>query len=138
MIALVIDDSRAMRAILRRQLRSLGHEVLEAADGQAGLDLLAGGAIPDFILVDWHMPRLDGIGFVQAARTLPYRGHILMVTTETEPDRIAAALAAGADEYVMKPFDASVIGGKLALLGIGVADSDAREVADAWDVGGAW
>lgn len=119
MQAMVVDDSRAMRAILRRILGALGHEAVEAGDGAAALELLAAGANPDFALVDWHMPNLDGLGFVTAAREQGFQGRIVMVTTETDVDQIERALQAGADEYVMKPFDAEVIAEKLALLGIG-------------------
>lgn len=118
--ALVIDDSRAMRMMLRRMLVSLGFEVAEADDGRAGLAALAAGAPPDVVLVDWHMPEMEGIDFVAAARGADYGylGRIMMVTTETESAQIVRALDAGADEYVMKPFTADDLADKLALLGL--------------------
>ena len=69
MHALVIDDSRAMRMLLRRMLTGMGFEVSEAPDGQADLDALTSGSHPDLVLVDWHMPKLEGIDFVAAAAT---------------------------------------------------------------------
>lgn len=121
MQALVIDDSRAMRMLLRRMLTRLGFDVAEAADGVAGLAALAAGAHPDVVLVDWHMPEMEGIDFVAAARDAKYnyRGHIVMVTTETESAQIVRALDSGADEYVMKPFTEDDLSAKLDLLGLG-------------------
>jgi len=124
MLALVVDDSRAMRMILRRILSDNGYTVLEAGDGQQALDLLAGGARPDVALVDWNMPVLDGLGFISACRrNRDYRGiTLMMVTTESEQSQIVRALAAGAHEYVIKPFTAEAIVEKLELLGLaGVA-----------------
>lgn len=120
MIAMVIDDSRAMRMMMGRMLATLGFEVVEAGNGQEGLDQLSAGAQPDVVLVDWHMPVMAGIDFVAAARSAAhgYTGRIVMVTTETEVENIDRALTAGADEYVMKPFDADVLRDKLAMLGL--------------------
>ena len=120
MNALVIDDSRAMRMILGRMLRELGMEVAEAANGRLALDLLDEGLDPGLVLVDWNMPEMTGIEFVAAVRRPPYlsTARIVMVTTETEVPQIAQALAAGADEYVMKPFTKESIFEKLQLLGI--------------------
>jgi two-component system, chemotaxis family, chemotaxis protein CheY len=120
MNALVIDDSRAMRMILGRMLRELGMEVAEAANGRLALDLLDEGLAPGLVLVDWNMPEMTGIEFVAAVRQPPYlsTARIVMVTTETEVPQIAQALAAGADEYVMKPFTKESIFEKLQLLGI--------------------
>lgn len=125
MLALVVDDSRAMRMILARIMRGNGYTVLEAADGQEALDVLAGGALPDVALVDWNMPVLDGLGFVSACRSTPeYRRiTLMMVTTEGEHRQVVRALAAGAHEYVIKPFTAEVITDKLQLLGLPVAAS---------------
>jgi two-component system, chemotaxis family, chemotaxis protein CheY len=120
MNALVIDDSRAMRMILGRMLREKGMEVAEAANGRLALDLLDEGLDPALVLVDWNMPEMTGIEFVAAVRQPPYRStaRIVMVTTETEVPQVAQALAAGADEYVMKPFTKESIFEKLQLLGI--------------------
>lgn len=120
MRALVIDDSRATRAILARLLAELGFDSLHAADGREALDTLATEGPVDLALVDWNMPVLDGLGFVRAVRADPAYDAVklLMVTTEADVDHLVTALEAGADEYVMKPFTAEVIREKLALLGV--------------------
>lgn len=125
MLALVIDDSRAMRKILRRTMESHGYDVVEAGNGQEALDVLAGGARPEVALVDWNMPVLDGLGFVSACRaTRDYRSiTLMMVTTESEQAQIVRALAAGAHEYLIKPFTAEAIADKLALLGLGTVSA---------------
>ena len=120
MLALVVDDSRAMRMILRRIMVGQGYEVLEAGDGQEALDLLAGGVRPDIALVDWNMPVMDGLAFVAVCRsTADYRGiTLMMVTTESERAQIVRALAAGAHDYVIKPFTPDTITAKLHVLGL--------------------
>ena len=117
--AMVVDDSRAVRLILSRILRGIGYEVCEASDGREALTKLAGGEAVSLILVDWNMPNLDGLGFVRSLRSDPSKAavKVMMVTTETEMDRMVTALEAGANEYVMKPFTADVISDKLRLLG---------------------
>ena len=117
---LVIDDSRAMRMILCRMLRELGFDVAEAANGREGLQQLDAGLDPALVLVDWNMPEMTGIEFVEAVRKPPYTSEakIVMVTTETEVPQMVRALEAGADEYVMKPFTKESIFEKLQLLGL--------------------
>ena len=124
MRALVIDDSRAMRRIVGTILKDFGYEVREAGDGRQALDLLQEGSqegwVPDLVTVDWNMPVMDGLQFVSAVRANPaYRSMtIMMVTSESEHTQIVRALAAGAHEYVIKPFTADAIRDKLALLGL--------------------
>ena len=120
MLALVVDDSRAMRMILRRIMAEQGYEVVEAADGQEALDVLEGGARPDVALIDWNMPNVDGLELVVRVRKNPEWRSItlMMVTTESEYDQIVRALAAGAHEYVIKPFTPEAIVEKLQLLGL--------------------
>ena len=121
MHAIVIDDSRAMRMILRRIVGQLGFEVVDAEDGRAALDLLAGMAeVPALALVDWNMPNMNGLEFVAAAREDARLREItlVMVTTESEQSQIVRALAAGAHEYVIKPFTSEAMIDKLALLGL--------------------
>ena len=120
MLALVIDDSRAMRMILRRVLTSSGFDVVEAGDGQQALDLVAAGPVPDVALIDWNMPVMNGLEFVIAVRAnKDYRQMtLMMVTTESEHSQIVRALAAGAHEYVLKPFTNEAITEKLSLLGL--------------------
>jgi two-component system chemotaxis response regulator CheY len=120
--ALVIDDSRTMRSLLSRQLVALGYEVLQAAHGQEALEVLeqAGGEVPQLATVDWNMPVMDGLTFVQKVRSRPEWRSIalMMVTTEAEYDQIVRALAAGAHEYLIKPFTQEAFTDKLDLLGL--------------------
>jgi two-component system chemotaxis response regulator CheY len=118
--ALVIDDSRAMRRIVGSILEDLGYETREAGDGRQALDVLEEGYLPDLACVDWNMPVMDGLQFVSAVRSNPgYRSvTLMMVTTESETSQIVRALAAGAHEYMIKPFTADAIRDKLALLGL--------------------
>ncbi len=120
MAALVIDDSKAIRSILRRILNSAGIEVFEAGDGQEALDCLQRIQSIDLALVDWNMPGMDGYEFIRTVRANPIYLHLrlMMVTAESELDQIAEALAAGADEYIMKPFTRDAVLDKLKLLGI--------------------
>jgi two-component system chemotaxis response regulator CheY len=118
--ALVIDDSRAMRRIVGSVLEGLGYEVAHAGHGREALDVLEGGYAPDLATVDWNMPVMDGLQFVSAVRANPaWRSvTLMMVTTESEHGQIVRALAAGAHEYMIKPFTADAFSDKLALLGL--------------------
>jgi len=115
---MIVDDSRAIRVMIGRIMVSLGFETSEASNGQEALDALVKGPVPELALVDWNMPVMDGLQFVQAARARPAWAamRIVMVTTETEMSQIIRALDAGANEYVMKPFTAEVLREKLELL----------------------
>ncbi len=118
--ALIIDDSRAMRAILRRILENHGFRTSEACHGLDGLEKLKQHNDIDIALVDWNMPEMNGYEFVRAVRAneANQKMWLMMVTTETEMSRVVKALAAGANEYVMKPFTDDVIVEKLKLLGL--------------------
>ena len=121
MNALIIDDSRAIRRVLRRIVEPLGFGVIEAEDGQDGLDKLKENLDSiELILVDWNMPVMDGLQFVKTLRADKEirRITVVMVTTETEPSRMARALMAGVDEFVMKPFTVDVLTEKLKLIGV--------------------
>jgi two-component system chemotaxis response regulator CheY len=120
MRALVVDDSRVMRRIVGRTLAGLGFEVVEAGDGQQALDALASGPKPQLACVDWNMPVMDGLTFVGRVRADPeWRGiTLMMVTTESEQSQIVRALAAGAHEYLIKPFTPEGLREKLELLGL--------------------
>jgi two-component system chemotaxis response regulator CheY len=128
MLAMVIDDSRAMRLILRRIAVQLGFEVVEAGNGREALDLLnATDVVPSFALVDWNMPEMNGLDFVTAVRADQRLRSmtLMMVTTESEQSQIVRALAAGAHEYLIKPFTPDAIEEKLALLGLSSTGADA-------------
>lgn len=122
MKALLVDDSRAMRMILARTLKEIGFEVTEAGHGLEGLEKLNANGPFDLALVDWNMPEMDGITFVSTVRQgqLAQQMRIVMVTTESEAERVAAALAAGADEYVTKPFTKDALTSKLGIIGLPV------------------
>lgn len=119
MRALIVDDSRFIRDFLRGLLQEKGIECDEAADGQTALDLLHDDPDFDLVLVDWNMPLMNGLEFLQQLRAGGFIDlKVLMVTTEAENDNIVRALDAGADEYLMKPFDGEALGEKLAMLGL--------------------
>jgi len=119
--ALVVDDSRAMRAILGKQLKQLGYEVVEAEHGEQALERLAACvSMPVLALVDWNMPRMNGLDFIKAVRARRDFDamRLMMVTTETELSQVQTALAAGANEYMMKPFTPDALLAKLATMGL--------------------
>ena len=121
MRAMVIDDSRAMRMILKRIVTKLNFDAVEAGDGQEALNLLADMTeVPDLALIDWNMPNMNGLEFVTNVRADPRLREmtLVMVTTESEQSQIVRALAAGAHEYVLKPFTPEIIRDKLAYLGL--------------------
>ena len=120
MRALVIDDSRAMRRIVGGILEGYGFEIAQAGHGGEALDVMQSGFVPDLACIDWNMPVMDGLQFVSAVRSNPaWRSvTLMMVTTESEHGQIVRALAAGAHEYLIKPFTADAVGDKLALLGL--------------------
>jgi len=120
MRALIIDDSRAMRALLGRILAELGFETGEASNGREGLEHLQAHGVPDLILVDWNMPEMTGIEFVEAARAVRAydEAKIVMVTTETEMTRVVKALGTGLDAYVMKPFTKEAVVDQLVRIGL--------------------
>ncbi len=115
---LIVDDSRIIRKVARRIVEGLGFEVDEAADGVEALTH-CGGLMPDVILLDWNMPVMDGMGFLKRLREQPGgdKPKVLFCTIETAPERIAEALGAGADDYVMKPFDGEILQSKLSEVG---------------------
>lgn len=122
MRALIVDDSRFVRNYLRSLLEAKGIECEEAGDGQAGIGLLNTGMSFDLVLVDWNMPVMDGLEMVRQARAQGFVGvKVVMVTIEADNDFILRALEAGADEYLMKPFDEEALSEKLAMLGLAEA-----------------
>lgn len=115
---LIVDDSRIIRKVARRIVEGLGFEVDEAADGSEALSFCV-GLMPEIILLDWSMPVMDGLTFLRRLRTLPggTAPKVLFCTIETRAERIAEALSAGADDYVMKPFDGEILQSKFAGVG---------------------
>lgn len=120
MIALIIDDSRAQRRMIRRIVEPLGFDIVEAENGQEGLEQLDAHPDAALVLVDWNMPVKTGIEFVVEAREQARfkSTPIVMVTTETEPQRMARAIMSGVDEFVMKPFTPEILVEKLQMLGV--------------------
>jgi two-component system chemotaxis response regulator CheY len=119
MRALIVDDSRFVRGYLRGLLEEKGIECEEAADGQAGMDQLRSGMPFDLALVDWNMPVMNGLEMLEQMRAEQFGDvKVMMVTTEAENDFILRALDAGANEYLMKPFDDEALTEKLAMLGL--------------------
>src|SRR4051794_25345612 len=121
MLALVVDDSSTMRHILQRTVAGLGFASYEAGNGQEALDLLLEiPTVPDVALIDWNMPVMDGLQLIRQVRKIPPLRDMcmMMVTTESEHSQMVRALAAGAHEYVLKPFTPEVIREKLAYLGL--------------------
>jgi two-component system, chemotaxis family, chemotaxis protein CheY len=118
--ALVVDDSRTIRTILGKKLSQLGFKVSEAENGQVALEVLRATPSISLVLVDWNMPVMNGLEFVKSARaeTMWDKVMIVMVTTETEMSQMMAALDAGANDYIMKPFTDEVIAERLMMLGI--------------------
>ena len=119
---LVVDDSAVIRKVARRIVETLGLRVIEAEDGAKALDRCT-EAMPDAIILDWNMPNMDGYAFLRALRQAPggTAPKVLFCTTENDVGAIARALHAGADEYIMKPFDRDILTAKLEQVGLAVA-----------------
>jgi two-component system chemotaxis response regulator CheY len=116
---LVVDDSTVVRKIARRILEELDFQVVEAEDGEKALEACK-NAIPEAILLDWNMPNMDGYEFLGNLRRMPGGDapKVVFCTTENDIDHISRALAAGANEYIMKPFDKDIISAKFAEVGL--------------------
>ncbi len=116
---LVVDDSKVVRTIARRILEDIDFEVAEAADGQEAVEACK-DAMPDAVLLDWNMPVMNGPEFITALRQMPGGQEPVVVFCSTENDmaHITEALRAGADEYVMKPFDGDIIKSKFEQVGL--------------------
>ena len=116
---LIVDDSKVVRTVARKILEDLEFETIEAADGQAALDVCA-QKMPDAILLDWNMPIMSGIEFLRELRKSSGGDAPLVVfcTTENDVAHIEEAISAGANEYIMKPFDSEIIQSKFAQIGL--------------------
>ena len=127
MKVLVVDDSRAIRGIISKHLAALGFEVLEASGGVEALTQLKHLGRDDLVLLDWNMPEMDGFDVLRRIRTEREYDElrVMMVTTESEMNQVARALDAGANEYLMKPFNREALVEKLVLLGIDLGEAAA-------------
>jgi two-component system chemotaxis response regulator CheY len=116
---LVVDDSKVIRMVARRILEELAFRIEEAADGQKAIEACK-GRMPDAVLLDWNMPVMNGIEFLRALRQMPGGDAPIVVfcTTENEMSKIQEAIAAGANEYIMKPFDGDIIKSKFGQVGL--------------------
>ena len=112
---LIVDDCSTVRMVLKKMLHNLGyHNVDEADDGLVALPMLQADRF-DLLVSDWSMPRMDGIALVRAVRDDRRIAHIpcLLVTAETRPEHLLKALAAGASDFMTKPFNVTSLGEKL-------------------------
>ncbi|MFL6796213.1 MAG: PleD family two-component system response regulator [Xanthobacteraceae bacterium] len=118
-MCLVVDDSSVIRKVARRILEGLEFTIIEAEDGQQALDVCR-AQMPEAVLLDWNMPRMDGYEFLRALRRLPDgdRPKVVFCTTENDVAHIARALHAGANEYIMKPFDKEIVEAKFQEVGL--------------------
>ena len=116
---LIVDDSKVIRKVARHILETLDFAVDEAEDGRQALDRVD-ASLPDVILLDWNMPVMSGMEFLRALRQNDYacQPKVVFCTTENDIGHIRAAIAAGADEYVMKPFDRETLHSKLQIVGL--------------------
>ncbi len=116
---LVVDDSRVIRMVARKIMEELEFDVVEAEDGQAAIDC-CNQVMPDAVLLDWHMPVMDGLEFLYALRQLPggEKPKVVFCTTKNDLEHIQEAIKAGADEYIMKPFDSEIIQSKFSQVGL--------------------
>lgn len=116
---LVVDDSRVVRKVARKMLEELDFVCSEAEDGQKAMEACA-AKMPDAILLDWNMPVMSGIEFLRRLRKM--RGgaspKVVFCTTENDMAHIQEALSAGADEYIMKPFDSDILQTKFSQVGL--------------------
>ena len=113
---LIVDDSKVIRKVARRILEDFDLKIDEACDGQEALDHVAAD-MPDIIFLDWNMPVMGGMDFLRAVRAKGQTAKVIFCTTENGLPQIEAAIAAGADEFIMKPFDRDMLQSKLELVG---------------------
>ncbi len=118
-VCLVVDDSRVIRMVARKILEELEFTVAEAADGKAAIDACK-NEMPDAVLLDWNMPVMSGIDFLRSLRKMDGGDAptVVFCTTENDIQHIQEAIAEGANEYIMKPFDSEIIQSKFRQVGL--------------------
>ena len=116
---LVVDDSSVIRKVARRILEGLDFQISEAEDGDEAIAVCR-AQMPDAILLDWNMPKVDGYEFLRMLRRMPQgdRPKVVFCTTENDVAHIARAMHAGANEYIMKPFDREIVEAKFQEVGL--------------------
>lgn len=116
---LIVDDSKVIRMVAKKILQDLEFETVEAADGKEALDACL-GSMPDGVLLDWNMPVMSGIEFLRELRAAPGgdKPVVVFCTTENDIEHIQEAIEAGANEYIMKPFDSEIIQAKFTQVGL--------------------
>ncbi|WP_413208146.1 response regulator [Rhodospirillum sp. A1_3_36] len=116
---LIVDDSKVIRMVAKKILQELQFETIEAEDGKVALDACK-SALPTAVLLDWNMPVMNGIEFLRELRKLPDGENVVVVfcTTENDIDHIQEAIQAGANEYIMKPFDSEILAAKFQQVGL--------------------
>jgi two-component system chemotaxis response regulator CheY len=116
---LIVDDSKVIRMVAKKILQELSFETREAEDGQQALDSCK-ESMPDAVLLDWNMPVKNGIEFLRELRALPEGTTPIVVfcTTENDIEHIQEAIEAGANEYIMKPFDSEILQAKFSQVGL--------------------
>lgn len=122
---LVVDDSRVVRKVARRIVEDLGFSCIEAEDGQKAYEACE-QAMPDAVLLDWNMPVMTGIEFLEKLRQMEngQTPKVVFCTTENDMEHIQRALQAGANEYIMKPFDSDIIESKFAQIGLSATSAE--------------
>src|SRR5262245_43465105 len=126
---LIVDDSSVIRKVARRIVEGLQFDVMEAEDGEQAIALCR-NRMPDVVLLDWNMPKMDGYEFLRLLRRMPDgdRPCVMFCTTEYDVAHIARAMHAGANECIMKPFDREIVVAKFQEFGL--LDEPARGARD--------
>ena len=116
---LIVDDSKVVRMVARRILEGLQFETAEAENGESALEACR-KRMPDAVLLDWNMPVMDGLAFLEELRAMPDIAQPVVVfcTVENDLEHIKQAIGAGANEYIMKPFDSEIIESKFSQAGL--------------------
>jgi len=116
---LIVDDSKVIRMVAKKILHELDFGTVEAEDGKAALDACQ-KSLPDAVLLDWNMPVMNGIEFLRELRKLPNgeKPVVVFCTTENDIEHIQEAIEAGANEYIMKPFDSEILQAKFSQVGL--------------------